>query len=401
MLQTLHEQFDVSTWVVGWTIAIIDAGIEFSAILASPLREKFGAKAVVTVSGALVGGSLIASSFASSLYQIGILLTLFCGPAIGVSTVVTKDVIGRSFSEFYTLAFGIGGIGGSLAFFTTVPLTQFFLDVYGWRGTMLLLGAILSHLAVCGALMKEPAAIKNKDEYQTVTVDEEQRDISDREPASNSRCRSCLNSVSTFISKNFGTSLLSSTSFWVMVFMLNIWMMMYTAWFIYFVPYAIVSKGFSQTDASVFLVCFGSGRFLGHATLSALVKQFHVIGNKGWLGIGLLMMSVYYALDPWLISYWPTCVGTFIFGYSFAIPVIQIDVVIIEIFGANQLGLVLGWNGLIAGVSRILSLYFPGLIYDTLGSYTLAFTLMGSVHSLTVVALLALVWLQRRRPSIP
>ena len=124
---------------------------------------------------------------------------------------MTKDVIGRSFSEFYILAFSIGGIGGSLVFFTTVPLTQFFLDVYGWRGTMLLLGGILSHLAVCGALMKEPAAIKkinNKDEYQTVTVDEEQRDISDREPASNSRCRSCLNSVSTFISKNFQTSLL-------------------------------------------------------------------------------------------------------------------------------------------------------------------------------------------------
>ena len=33
MLQTLHEQFDVSTWVVGWTIAIIDAGIEFSGKL--------------------------------------------------------------------------------------------------------------------------------------------------------------------------------------------------------------------------------------------------------------------------------------------------------------------------------------------------------------------------------
>ena len=41
----------------------------------------------------------------------------------------------------------------------------------------------------------------------------------------------------------------------------------------------------------------------------------------------------------------------------------------------------------------------PGLIYDHFGSYTLALILMGGVQLLTVVALLVLVWLQRRRPA--
>ena len=145
------------------------------------------------------------------------------GPAVGVSSVVTKEVISRAFTGSYTLAFGAGDIGASLVFFTTLPLTQFFLDVYGWRGTMLLLGAILSHLGVCGALMKEPATTRSNDEYQTVALVQETAVTGEgEEAASNSRCRSCRNSVSSFISETLKISLLSSLPFWLIVFMMNI-----------------------------------------------------------------------------------------------------------------------------------------------------------------------------------
>ena len=48
----------------------------------------------------------------------------------------------------------MAGLGDSFAFVAAVPLIQLFLDIYGWRGTMLLLGVLVLHLAVCGALMK-------------------------------------------------------------------------------------------------------------------------------------------------------------------------------------------------------------------------------------------------------
>ena len=91
-----------------------------------------------------------------------------------------------------------------------------------------------------------------------------------------------------------------------------------------------------------------------------IIKQFPVIGNIGWLGIGLIMLSMYYLIDPWLMSFWPFLVATFIYGCMLSLPMIQFDIVIIELFGVDKLGLALGLDGLIAGVSRILSLYFPG-----------------------------------------
>ncbi|XP_033626387.1 monocarboxylate transporter 12-like isoform X1 [Asterias rubens] len=321
------------------------------------------------------------------------------GPAVGVTSVVTREMIGHHFRESLTMALGLGGLGSSLAFVTMVPLTQFFLDTYGWRGTMLLLGAIFSHLGVCGALMKEPAVTRSYDEYQTVDVIEEPAVTGEGEAdASNSRCHSCLETVHSFFSKTFNISLLSSTSFWLINFMMNIWMIMYTAWFIYFVPNTI-SKGLSLKEASTCVVIYGIGRLPASVTIGPLVRYIPGINNSGWLGIGLVTQCIYYLLDPWLITYWPIFWAAFIFGYFSAVLLLLFDVIIIDIFGADQLGSVLGLIGPSAGLSRIFSLYFPGLIYDILGSYTLAFTVMGGVQCLTVVALLLLVWLQRRHPS--
>ncbi|XP_033636135.1 monocarboxylate transporter 12-like [Asterias rubens] len=399
MLPTLQEQFNASTWLVGWMIAIIDASMQISALFASPLREKLGVRVVVMVSGLLVGGSMIASAFATSLSQITVLLTLAAGPAVGCSLVVSKELVGRCFSEASTTAFGVGILGGSIAFVTCVPLTQFFLDIYGWRGTMLLLGGILSHLAVCGALMKEPAVtrIRPNDEYQTVALNE---DTGDGEATSNSRCCSCFNSVHSFISQTFKLGLFSLPSFWLIIFMCNIWMMMNTAWVIYFVVYTTESKGFSLGDASNCVVSYGIGRILSSITVGPLVKNFKVrLSNSAWLGLGLFLSSLYYLIDPWLMSFWPVLVAAFIYGFFKVMIHIQFDLVVIESFGADRMGLFLGWNGLFTGVTGLFTLYFPGLIYDHFGSYTLALILMGGVQLLTVVALFVLVWLRRRSPA--
>ncbi len=97
-----------------------------------------------------------------------------------------------------------------------------------------------------------------------------------------------------------------------------------------------------------------------------MVQKIYVISNSAWLGIALFMMSLYYLIDPWLMSYWPVLVAALTCGYFDSVAMIQFDIVIIEIFGADQMGVVLGWAGLVAGVSRLLLLYFPGKLEQSL-----------------------------------
>ncbi|XP_071796126.1 monocarboxylate transporter 4-like [Asterias amurensis] len=130
---------------------------------------------------------MITASFLSSLYVITFILTVITGSAIGISYVITKHLIGSYFNKSITTAYAVSSIGNSFVFVAFVPLIQLFLDIYGWRGTMLLIGGLSLHIALCGALMKPHEASGSQDGYEAALTDEEQETRDDDVVPSN-RC---------------------------------------------------------------------------------------------------------------------------------------------------------------------------------------------------------------------
>ena len=63
-------------------------------------------------------------------------------------------VINTYFNEKRGFANGIAMAGAGVGVFVLAPLIQFTLTEYGWRGTMLLCGAVVLHFCVCGSLMR-------------------------------------------------------------------------------------------------------------------------------------------------------------------------------------------------------------------------------------------------------
>ncbi|XP_071790755.1 monocarboxylate transporter 12-like [Asterias amurensis] len=400
MLPTLQEQFLTSTWLIGWMFALVDAGLQFSGILATPLKERFGARTVVTVSGLVAGISMIAASFLPSLYAITLTLAVLTGPAVGISFIVTKHLVGGYFSQSITLAYGIASLGDSFAFVAAVPLIQLFLDIYGWRGTMLLLGALFLHLAVCGALIKPTAARCSHNGYEAAHMDEDQEAIKNDKvvPRSCFSC-ACFTTLNSFAKDTFRLGLLSSLSFWLVVFIVCVWTMVYMAWIIYYVQYSTVYKDFTLEDASHFIVSYGIGRTVACIVICPLINSVQAVSTYTWLAIAQLLVAMYYAVDPWLTSYWAVIANAFMFGNAFAMSSILIDVVIKKVFGKEQMGHALGLLGVASGSTLLLLLYFPGLIYDTIGDYKVVFSLMAGVQLLAVVAALWLHWRQKSQRS--
>ncbi|XP_071795973.1 monocarboxylate transporter 6-like [Asterias amurensis] len=401
MLPTLQEQFDTSTWLIGWMVAFVHSGAFISGVLAMPLKERFGARTVVTVCGLVAGISMITASFLSSLYVITFILTVFTGSAVGISFVITKQLIGCYFNKSVTTAYGFAGLGNSIAFVAFVPLIKLFLDTYGWRGTMLLLGVLLLHLAVIGALMKPPAASGSQDGYEAALTDEEQETGDDDVVPSNRFCCSCFTKVFSFARDIFQLELFSSLSFWLVLFVFIMMDITHSAWIIYYVQYTTVSKRFTLEDASHFVVAFGFGRTISSIVIGPLFQAVQVVSAYVWLAGALLMAAMYYGVDPWLTSYWPIMASTFLYGIATSSASILIDVVNKEIFGKERMGHAVGLFGLLSSVTSLLLLYFPGLIYDLTGDYTVVFSLMAAVQSLTGVAALGLGWRQTRHPCSP
>ena len=273
---------------------------------------------------------------------------------------ITKHLIGGCFSKSITTAYGVADLGNSSVFVAVVPLIQLFLEVYGLRGTMLLLGGLLLHLAVCGALMKPPAAGRSQDGYEAAVTDEEQETGEDK-VAPSDRCGcSCYTTIYSFTRDTFQLGLFSSLSFWLVVFLVIVWRLTNTAWLIYYVQYATVYKEFTLEDASQFIVAYGIGRTVVCIVIGPLVQTVKMFSYCIWLAGALLINAIYYALDPWLMSYWTIVVNTFMLGNALGMSSILIDVVIKEVFGKDHMGYVMGWTGFSSGAAMILLLYFPG-----------------------------------------
>lgn len=63
-------------------------------------------------------------------------------------------MVGTYFNERKAFAYGIAMSGRGIGIFILPPLVQHLIDLYSWRGALLTLGGLVSHLCVCGSLMR-------------------------------------------------------------------------------------------------------------------------------------------------------------------------------------------------------------------------------------------------------
>ena len=227
---------------------------------------------------------------------------------------------------------------------------------------MLLLGGLLLHLTVCGALTISPAAPLSQDGlYEAArTIEDQEAIINDKVvPRSCFSC-SCLTTIYSFFRDTFRLGLFSSISFWLVVFTVCVWRMTCSAWIIYFVQYSTVYKDFTLEDTSQFIVSYGIGRLAACVVISPLVDSVQVVSTYTWLAIAQLLVAVYYAVDPWLISYWAMMANAFVYGNAFAMSSVLKDVATKKVFGKEQMGHAMGLLGTAAGSTILLLLYFPG-----------------------------------------
>ncbi|XP_022103958.1 monocarboxylate transporter 12-like [Acanthaster planci] len=337
MLPTLQDQMDTYTWVIGWMIVLVE---------------------------------------------------------------VTANLIGST-----TTAFSISQTGSSVAFIVMPPLTQLFLDTYGWRGAMLLLGSIFFHMTVCGALLQCPsvsafALHKRSIDYFALPGDpsreEYQRSVD--EDASRERVKQENNSILSALQtawQLFLTRLLTSRAYWCVAVISIVSHVSSLGWAVYFVPHTL-TKGFDPGDAVTLTSIMGLTRVLTGVILGPLMDKIQIVGTKQFMGIALISIAVYYAVDPWLTSYWLNVVAMVIYACSTFMIWVLMDVLSCEVVPPDCLGSAFGWMAMKSAVFSFLLLYLPGLIFDLGGSYTIPFLLMGGLHLFAIAALLLLVFMGSR-----
>ncbi|XP_016377703.1 monocarboxylate transporter 12-B-like [Sinocyclocheilus rhinocerous] len=137
-----------------WIHSLLDCTTMLCAPLGSYIGNRLSSRIAIMIGGLLSSAGLLLSSLAASMEFLYLTLGVLTGVGFALSYTPAIAMVGSYFSERKALAYGIAMSGSSIGTFILAPSVQLLIEFFSWRGALLILGGLVSHLCVCGALMR-------------------------------------------------------------------------------------------------------------------------------------------------------------------------------------------------------------------------------------------------------
>ncbi|KAK6487554.1 monocarboxylate transporter 12-B-like isoform X1 [Huso huso] len=366
-----------------WIHSLVDCTTMLCAPLGSFIGNRLSCRFAVILGGFMASTGLILSSFATSLENLYLSLGVLTGIGFALCYTPAIAMVGKYFCKRKSLAYGVAMSGSGIGTFILAPVVQHLIELYSWRGALLLLGGFVANLCVCGALMR-PIALKEEQLSGVLSADEEntynkqQNDLN-----SKSACKpgqpirtDCLNSCVFFQS-------LQEYSFFLMPdFMVLAVSILFLAYgcsvpFVYLVPYAL-NVGVSHQNSAFLMSILGMIGIVGNITFGWLtdrrcLKKYRyfcfltAVGMDGLCCLLIPTLQSFPLLVPFSVLY-----GYFDGAYVALLPVVTSDIV-----GSQYLSSALGVVFFLHAIPYLISPPIAGWLVDRTGTYTAAFMLSG------------------------
>ncbi|KAG8007459.1 Monocarboxylate transporter 2 [Nibea albiflora] len=186
----IQEDLECSSSEIALMSSIMLAAMYAGGPVSSCLVLRFGSRPIVIMGGLMCGVSMVTASFGSSIIYLYICVGVIGGCGLAFNLNASLNIISKYFLVRRPLANGLAMAGSPVFLCILAPVNQCLLDNYGWRGSLLVLGAIMLNCCVAGALMRPVA--------QPPPSPPEQR-VEEQPNNSNTNLKeSCLKNISFF-----------------------------------------------------------------------------------------------------------------------------------------------------------------------------------------------------------
>ncbi|XP_056628110.1 monocarboxylate transporter 6 [Triplophysa dalaica] len=389
----LQVAFNATNSETSWVPSIMTSALHVGGPLCSVLVERFGCRATVIFGGVLSGVGMAASSFSNSMVELYITTGLITGLGFCFSFQPAVTILGHYFVRRRPFANAMSSTGTALGLCALPFLGDYLHRELGWRGSFLVLGAVLFNCCVCGAVMRPLIPRKPRKSEAMMNGP-----IAISETGLKVRLLAMIRSFPSSLRRNMAFDLFSS-NLRFRCFSLGItWMMLgFVVPLIYLVPYATVNN-MDRSQAALLLSIMGFVNIFVRPPIGVLFslpwfKGRHIYVFSAALVINGLSNSICCigASFQVLLAY------VVVYGISMSVVGSLMFTVMMDIVEMSRFPSALGLLSIMESVTLLIGPPLAGKLIDRTQVFTYVF--LACSISVTLSALFLMIsfyWLDRR-----
>lgn len=373
-VKPLSEAYAADRATINTGLMLFIVGMGLSAPFIGRLLDRFPARVLMPAGAALMGLGLVAIALAAELWVMALAIAL--PVAIGATLIgpLAANTLGaRWFVRRRGLALGIVAVGTSVGGAVMVPLLAFNMEQFGWRGALIVQGAlILVAMSVLAALV-----VRSRPQDLGLAADGDAVVAARAAPPPEQDWTA---------RRAFG-----ERDFWCIALAVAATFAVNQATLISLVPYG-TDRGFTLAQAQWLVSFLAACSIFGKLAIGALADRM----DKRWLLLvvvaAVLVEQAALLVQPGYATLLVVC-GLAGFASGGTLPVWA--ALIGERFGARSFGYVMGLMNPVNTVVSLVAIGFVGRVFDTTRSYDLAFKVFLGV-ALAAAVLTVLITPRRR-----
>ncbi|XP_072229438.1 monocarboxylate transporter 6 isoform X1 [Leuresthes tenuis] len=392
----LQNEFQASNSETSWVPSIMTSMLHAGGPFCSVLVEKFGCRATVMFGGVLSGVGMTASSFTRSITELYITAGVVTGLGFCFSFQPAVTIMGHYFVRRRAFANAMSSTGTALGLCTLPFLGNYLHTELGWRGSFLVLGAVLLNCCVCGAVMRPLQP--NKHRGQPLMNHGPPPPDQQSEKKKKGMVRTIWNCLLASLRKHMAFDQFCNNPRYC-VFAIGItWMMLgFVVPLVYLVPYA-TAYNMDQSRAALLLSILG--------IVNILVRPpFGIIFNMPWFkGRHIYVFASALLVNG--LSNGICCIGpgfnvllsyVIMYGLSMSVVGSLMFTVLMDIVEMRLFPSALGLLAVMESITLLIGPPLAGILVDRTGQYFFVFVACSAVVASSAVFLIvSFYWLDKK-----
>lgn len=349
-LEPLSTQFGWSRSETSGAYSLLFILQGLLAIIAGRLNDRFGPRIVMTICGFFLGLGYLLMSQINSVWQLYLYYGVITGIGMSGSLVPLISTVARWFVKRRNLVTGITASGASLGIVIVPILANQIISKYSWQTAYIVVGSVALVLIIVAAqfLKRDPSEVG--------LLPYGESDLKYKGSVKQAQGLSLQEVIRTH-------------QFWILFAAFFCYGFCVQTTMVNVVPHAI-DMGISATSAASILTCIGALAIVGRITISGAGDR---IGSNLSMVISLTLMAISFVLLLIAKELWELYLLAAIFGFSYAGFMPSGSVLIADLFGLRAHGAVYGIATAALAIGGSIGPFLAGHIFDTTGSYHLAF----------------------------